>query len=341
MPIHTLDLFCGAGGSSQGAVQAGARLVGAIDSWDLATATFKSNHSGATVFTQQLGSRSRPDRSLVERGVQLILASPECTNHSVAKGNAPRSEESRRSANYIFNFIEDLHPKWVVLENVVQMRDWHGYDPLIGKLEKMGYGVTPQVLDSADFGVPQTRRRLFLLCRYGKAPAPVPMPNSVHKVPARSFIDLGTTWPSRILYLPGRAKATLARAERAIAELKSEEPFLIVYYGSDGSGGWQPIDRPIRTLTTLDRFGLVTWKNGTPFLRMLQVAELRAAMGFPPTYKFEHGSRRDHVRMLGNGVCPPVMEAVVRHLTAAPHLRNPFTGGMVREGQHGTRDVLM
>jgi len=315
MSIHTLDLFCGAGGSSQGAVQAGALLVGAIDAWDLATATFKSNHPGATVLTQRLGPRSRPDKSLVERGVHLLLASPECTNHSVAKGNAPRCEESRLSANYILNYVEDLEPEWVVLENVVQMRDWHGYDPLIGSLERMGYGVTPQVLDSADFGVPQTRRRLFLLCRRGTRPDPVPLPAAGQRKTARSFIDLGTRWPSRILYRPGRAKATLARAERAFAEIEPNEPFLIVYYGSDGSGGWQPIDRPIRTLTTLDRFGLVTWRKGTPFLRMLQVEELQAGMGFPASYRFEHGSRRDRVKMLGNGVCPPVMEAVVRHLT--------------------------
>ncbi len=331
MPIHTLDLFCGAGGSSQGAVQAGAVLVGAIDAWDLATATIKSNHPRATVLTQRLGPRSRPEESLVKRGVQLLLASPECTNHSVAKGNAPRCEESRGSANYIFNFIEDLEPKWVLLENVVQMRDWRGYDPLIGKLEKMGYGVTPQVLDSADFGVPQTRRRLFLLCRRGRAPEPVPTPASVERKTARSFIDLATRWPSRILYLPGRAEATLARAERAIGEIKPNEPFLIVYYGSDGSGGWQSIDRPIRTLTTLDRFGLVTWRKGTPFLRMLQVEELQSAMGFPATYKFEHGTRRDHVKMLGNGVCPPVMEAIIRHLTAARDPRQPSIVGRTRE----------
>lgn len=331
MPIHTLDLFCGAGGSSQGAIQAGATLVGAIDAWDLATATIKNNHASATVLTQRLGPRSRPDRSLLERGVQLLLASPECTNHSVAKGNAPRSEESRRSANYILNFIEDLEPKWVVLENVVQMRDWHGYDPLIEKLEKMGYGVTPQVLDSADFGVPQTRRRLFLLCRRGAAPELVRTPSGVQRKPARSFIDLGSRWPSRVLYLPGRAEATLTRAERAIAMTKRNEPFLIVYYGSDGAGGWQPIDRPIRTLTTLDRFGLVTWRKGVPFLRMLQVVELKAAMGFPTSYRFEHGTRRDQIKMLGNGVCPPVMEAVVRHLTAQPARRDPVVGSRSRE----------
>lgn len=92
-------------------------------------------------------------------------------------------------------------------------------------------------------------------------------------------------------------------------------PFLIVYYGSDGSGGWQPLDRPIRTLTTLDRFGLVNWEGGEPMLRMLQVPELRRAMGFRGAYRMPFGSRRDRIRLLGNGVCPPVMEATVRSLT--------------------------
>lgn len=322
MPVHALDLFCGAGGSSQGAVQAGAVLVGAIDAWDLATRTLKSNHPGAAVYTERLGPRSRPDKTLVKRGVELLLASPECTNHSVAKGSAPRSEESKRSANYILNYVRDLEPTWIVLENVVQMRDWHGYHPLIEKLGRLGYGVTPQVLDAAEFGVPQTRRRLFLLCRRGSAPALVPVPQGAGRVHAKSFIDLGSKWPSRPLRSDGRAKATLGRAERAIAELGEGRPFLIVYYGTDGAGGWQPLDRPIRTLTTLDRFGLVTWCGGVPHLRMLQVDELRVAMGFPLAYKFEYGTRRDQVRMLGNGVCPPVMDAVVRHLTATPQPRS-------------------
>lgn len=89
-----------------------------------------------------------------------------------------------------------------------------------------------------------------------------------------------------------------------------------MYYGSDGSGGWQPLDRPLRTLTTLDRFGLVTWKGRIPMLRMLQVPELKRAMGFDKNYILPHGSRRDQIKILGNGVCPPVMEMVVHSLTA-------------------------
>ena len=50
---------------------------------------------------------------------------------------------------------------------------------------------------------------------------------------------------------------------------------------------------------------------------MLQVPELRRAMGLPDDFKLPVGTRRDRIKLLGNGVCPPVMEAVVRSLVAA------------------------
>ena len=75
------------------------------------------------------------------------------------------------------------------------------------------------------------------------------------------------------------------------------------------------LDKPIRTLTTLDRFGLLSWDGNQPMLRMLQVPELKSAMGFGPSYQIDEGSRRDRIRILGNGVCPPVMTAIVQTLT--------------------------
>ena len=72
----------------------------------------------------------------------------------------------------------------------------------------------------------------------------------------------------------------------------------------------------MRTLTTLDRFGLVEWHEGEPTLRMLQVPELRRAMGFPETFRLQRGTRRERIMLLGNAVCPPVMEAIVGGLLA-------------------------
>jgi DNA (cytosine-5)-methyltransferase 1 len=89
-----------------------------------------------------------------------------------------------------------------------------------------------------------------------------------------------------------------------------------VYYWSDGAGGWQPVNRPLRTVTTLDRFGLVTWEGKTEMLRMLQVPELTRAMGFADDFVLDMvKQRRDRIRILGNGVAPPVMQAIVETLT--------------------------
>lgn len=319
MSLKTLDLFCGGGGSSWGAVQAGARIVLGIDGWDRAIETYSRNFKNRGC-QYLMGEDTGPSDFGLKRGqVELLLASPECTNHTCAKGARDRDEESKRTANYVLNFARDLEPEWIVIENVVHMKRWNGFQPLVDGLNDLDYGTTIQTLDSSDFGVPQTRRRLFILCSKGAAPEPVPLPG-IPAVNAWKVLDYDPVTgrdlhKSRELYDGRRAKATLERFERGVAALGKGNAFLIVYYGSDAAGGWQSLDRPLRTLTTLDRFGLVTWKKGIPFLRMLQVPEIMRAMGFRERDEFQFtGTRREQIKQLGNGVCPPVMEAVVKHL---------------------------
>ncbi|WP_353212591.1 hypothetical protein [Rhodovarius sp.] len=63
---------------------------------------------------------------------------------------------------------------------------------------------------------------------------------------------------------------------------------------------------------------------------MLQVDELRRAMGFGEDYILDQGSRRDKIKMLGNGVCPPVMQSVVSALISqAPHDQRPRASQVV------------
>ena len=59
--------------------------------------------------------------------IDLILASPECTNHSPAKGNKPRCEESKNTAFQVIRFAKAFEPRWIVIENVVSMRRWSRY----------------------------------------------------------------------------------------------------------------------------------------------------------------------------------------------------------------------
>jgi DNA (cytosine-5)-methyltransferase 1 len=102
-------------------------------------------------------------------------------------------------------------------------------------------------------------RRLFVTCDRLRPPPALDQGHGLPAPHAASILDAAGTWPVRPLFTPRRAAATLERAQRGIAALGEGVPFLVVYYGSDGAGGWQRPDRPLRTLTTLDRFGLVEW----------------------------------------------------------------------------------
>lgn len=315
---RTIDLFCGAGGSSYGARNAGCQIVAGFDFWKPAVKTYRVNFPDTRVFDKDIKKLS-PNKIKAEIGdIDLILASPECTSHSKAKGAAERSEESRQSAFQVIRFARVFLPKWIVLENVVEMRAWDDYDKLIRQLEDLGYVVRDDViLNARDFGVPQSRERLFILCsRLGLPEEPKPDGIPVQDV---STIINKNTYDFTPLRKRKRAKATLVRADHAIDNLGEKEPFLIVYYGSGkhGSGGWQRLNEPLRTITTLDRFAYVIPYGNGYRMRMLQPEELKLAMGFGPDFKLdavEGITRRDRVKLMGNGVCPPVMEAIVESL---------------------------
>jgi DNA (cytosine-5)-methyltransferase 1 len=180
-------------------------------------------------------------------------------------------------------------------------------------LKRIGYYISEQVLDAASFGVPQNRRRLFVICDREAKPAEV-APGCNKTAWVRDVLDPDDRWEMTDLLRKGRASETKARARRAIAALGQGKSFLIVYYGTDGCGGWQPLDRPLRTITTIDRFALVRPSTQGYRMRMLQVPELQRAMGAPPEFSLTVGTRRDRIKLLGNGVCPPVMENIVNSL---------------------------
>jgi DNA (cytosine-5)-methyltransferase 1 len=203
-------------------------------------------------------------------------------------------------------------PRWIVVENVVQIRRWHGYRALLHALMRLGYRVCVRILDAADFGVPQRRKRLYVVCDR-EADPPEIAPRTAHR-PARDVIDLGVG-VYKPLYAPWRARATIERVERALRVLGRDATFLSVYYGSGPQ--WQTLDVPLRTITTRGHFALVRPGRGGHEMRMLQVDELRAAMGFPARFDFGGCTRTEMMRLLGNAVCPPVMQAIVETLIGA------------------------
>ena len=282
--------------------------------WDVATATFKHNFPGAVVKTAKLEEIDLAKLRREIGPIELLLASPECTNHTCAKGAAPRSEESRATAMQTLRFAKAFKPRWIIMENVIHMRPWSRYEELKTELKALGYHVSEPILDASDFGVAQKRRRLFVICDRKGPPHPIELSKTLKRRSVLDILDPPGTWKTSPLFWEKRSQATLERAERGFASVGREASFLIVYYGSDGSGGWQALDRPLRTVTTVDRFALVEPSNAGHQMRMLQVPELTKAMGFTKKYEMPVGTRRERIHMLGNGVCPPVMKNIVNGL---------------------------
>jgi len=316
--IRCFDLFCGAGGSACGASMAGAQIVGGVDAWKLAADTFQINFPEAVIWNERAENIDPKDVAARVGRVDLLLASPECTSHSVAKGNAPRCEISRETAFQVIRYARVLQPRWIVVENVPQMMRWSRFCEWLDGINRLGYQTCYGVLDAQDYGVPQSRKRLFVVCDMETMPT---LP-ARFRGPKRTVADiLGNgeqsdhPWALRPV-CPGRlARATLERFQRAVEALGPKSEFLLVYYGTDGAGGYQSIDRPLRTVTTIDRFSYVRPAGRGHEMRMLQPPELAAAMGFPPLHQWAQSNRRDRIRLIGNAVCPPVMCSVVRHLT--------------------------
>jgi DNA (cytosine-5)-methyltransferase 1 len=170
----------------------------------------------------------------------------------------------------------------------------------------LGYAVSPMVLDAADHGVPQNRRRLFIICTKSEHPIELAMPEREH-VPVSNVIDFTAGQWSRIRRA-GRSTNQLARVEAG--RKVHGERFLTAYYGNEYGG--RALSRPIGTLTTNDRYGVIDGDR----MRMLSVREARDCMGFPVDYQLP-ASHKDAMKMLGNAVVPQVACDVIEALQEA------------------------
>jgi DNA (cytosine-5)-methyltransferase 1 len=324
-PIRMFDLFCGGGGSSRGAVMAGAAPVAALDMWKLATDTYKLNFPDSIVYQMKANSLSQ-QRLLEEIGqIDLLLASPECTSHSVAKGNKEQCEESQATAFEVIRYAKVLRPRWIVVENVLQMQRWSRFNEWYQRLKAIGYKLEMGILEAQYYGTPQSRRRFFVVGDLKVNPS-LPKPGRRTVKTVTSILGHGEPkhkgWAYSPLKTPGRAASTIERAVRAIKHLGKGVPFIMVYYGTDGAGGFQTLDRPLRTVTTLDRFAYLRLNGSGYEMRMLQPPELAAAMGFPDYHLWPESTRRDRIKLIGNAVCPTVMRAVVEVLVNRSNVKD-------------------
>lgn len=273
------DLFCGAGGTSTGALDA-AELLGyrtkltAINHWDNAIATHAANHPDAQHLLTAIDNVN--PRDLYAPGeLDLLWASPECTHHSVARGGKPINEQSRATAWCVVRWADAVQPTVILVENVPEFISWGGIGadqrPLKSKrgetfaawikaLESLGYRVGWRVLCAADYGDPTTRKRLFIQAVRGKRKIVWPEPSHCRVVTpdlftlqrpwvaAREIIDWSLQGGSIYDRKRPLSDKTMRRIMTGLQKF-GLRPFIVPQTGD----GTRSVDTPAPAVTTTSR----------------------------------------------------------------------------------------
>lgn len=279
--LSAADLFCGAGGTSSGAESSGAaRVVCAVNHWDIAVQTHSRNFPDARHINSRLDQVNPSECPKID----LLFASPECTHHSRARGGKPTSDQQRAGAWDLMRWVEHHRPSWIVVENVREFRDWGPVSengiPLASKrgaffnawtsaIAAAGYRVEDAILNAADFGAATSRERLFVVARKGNRRPLFPEPThgkhaggelpGMGVAPWRAAAEI-IDWsiPCRSVFLRSKplADKTLARIEAGLRRFVG--PVVIPFLGErDGqSPRSHEVGCPLPAVTTANGKGL-------------------------------------------------------------------------------------
>ena len=191
--MKVVDLFAGVGGMSEGFKQAGYDIVLAIEfDKDIAN-SYKLNHTGTEMINEDICKLDVKALHKKYADIDVIMGGPPCQGFS-QKGKRLNIDDPR---NYLFKqfvrFVEEFKPKYFVLENVPNIiTTSNGFfkDQIVQSFEKLGYSVNFSVLNAADYGVPQDRRRAVFIGKLGKSKVALPAQCERHVTIADAIYDL-------------------------------------------------------------------------------------------------------------------------------------------------------
>ncbi|HEY8690547.1 MAG TPA: DNA cytosine methyltransferase [Chitinophagaceae bacterium] len=202
-----IDLFCGAGGTTTGIVQAEleghgiAKVIACVNHDPLAIKSHWENHPEVKHFEEDIRTLDLTEltnivkfqKELYPDAYIILWASLECTNFSKAKGGQPRDADSRTLADHLERYILALKPDFIQIENVVEFMSWGPLDengkPVSRKngsdwmrwrneINSLGYRDEWKEMNSANFGAYTSRNRLFGC--FAKDDLPIVWPKATH-----------------------------------------------------------------------------------------------------------------------------------------------------------------
>lgn len=284
-----VDLFAGGGGASLGIESGSGSVVDiAINHDKDAIRMHEENHPCTKHYCEDI-FHVDPIAAVAGRPVGILWASPDCKHFSKAKGGKPVEKKIRGLAWVVVKWAKLVRPRIIHLENVEEFLTW---GPLLpndrpdparkgetfnvwkAALEKLGYAVEWRVLKACDYGAPTIRKRLFLVARCDGKPIVWPAPTHGNPqakgfkesglkpwVPAAKILDYSLNCPSIFTRPKPLANASAKRIAAGVKRyvIETGDPFLIEYHSTFAGGRdrTRPVDEPLATQDTSNRFGLV------------------------------------------------------------------------------------
>lgn len=264
--LRTVDLFSGCGGLSRGFANAGFDVVAAYDNWELARRVYQANFK----HDHHLFDLSKPQSAAAHIHAyepDCVIGGPPCQDFSIA---GKRVESGRASLTVAFaKTVVLVRPRIVVMENVYNIEKSKSLERALGILREAGYGLTSRVIDASYAGVPQMRRRYFLIGVMG-APddalgdrldaglADKPMTVADHfggRLGVEHYYAHPRNYKRRAVFSIHEPSATIRRVNRPI-------PANYVRHPADKA----PVGRKVRALTTGERAEIQTFPRDFVFL---------------------------------------------------------------------------
>jgi len=307
--IKVLDLFCGAGGLSKGFEQAGFEVIAGVDCKELFLETYEENHDGMAIqadLMEVTPGEFFDENPLDEEEIDVIIGGPPCKGFSIAGKRDPEDERNNLVDKFI-DFVEHVQPKMFLMENVTgikTMKDGKVLNLIMKRFENAGYErAQHETLNSADYGVPQERRRVIFLGRIdGKVPT---YPERTHGPKGQKRLDGKELKPHATVKealidkdfqdLPNHDKTN--HDDEMVERMSEVEPGegLYEHYGDS----WKRLvkDEPAPT---------VKENHNAPFIhpvknRVGTVRECAVLQSFPDDFIFK-GPKSQQLKQVGNAV---------------------------------------
>lgn len=322
---RVISLFSGAGGLDIGFEQAGFRTVFATDIWDVACKTLEKNGVADEVFCGDVRDINFNVLKEKHGEVDCLIGGPPCPPYSqtrhylIGKADGFEDEHAGFAVPEFFRAIEELRPKVFLFENVdgfAFKTHRHEFEYLREKSMSLGYNITYKVVNCADYGVPQTRKRFFCVGSLKELPRFV-FPEETHADPQKNtdklpwvtcgevISDFDTVTEEEKLQRPG------AKDYELLLEIPAGDNYL---YFTEKRGYPNPKfrwksrywtfllklspDRPSWTIQASfsTNQGPFHWRN-----RFLRIEELKRIQTFPDEYVLA-GDMKEQWRQVGNAV---------------------------------------